>query len=187
MVLVSQRRWPKRKKRRKQQNHLLGYGRKAAPCKAPCSNHAEAIDWIVKGEKDGVDLDENRAYVKSKAAYQTAVQQAVRKGAPCSNHAEGIDWIDIREKDGMDLDKNGAYIESNVTDKFEENQSNQATPGQKRKERDLKAVKSDDAEVPVWLWWNDVIRQGLMVDPISHGHSVEVIDQALDIFCGFLM
>jgi hypothetical protein len=52
--------------------------------------------------------------------------------------------------------------------------------------RDLKAVKADDAAIPVWLW-NDAIRQGLTVDPTTRGHSVEAVDGALDVLRGFLL
>jgi hypothetical protein len=53
-------------------------------------------------------------------------------------------------------------------------------------DRDLKAVKADDAEIPVWLW-NDAIRQGLKVDPATRGHSVVVLDEALDVLRGFFL
>jgi hypothetical protein len=56
----------------------------------------------------------------------------------------------------------------------------------KKEERDLKAVKADDAEVPVWLW-NDAIKLGLEADPTTRGHSTEKSDAALDVIRGFLL
>jgi hypothetical protein len=56
-------------------------------------------------------------------------------------------------------------------------------------ERDLKAVKADDAAVPVWLW-NDVIKLGLAKlanDPALRGHSSESSDTALDVIREFLL
>jgi hypothetical protein len=63
-----------------------------------------------------------------------------------------------------------------------------ATEGEKEREekRDLKAVKADDAEVPVWLW-NDAIRQGLAADPITRGYEVEEVDAALEALREFLL
>jgi hypothetical protein len=132
-------------------------------------------------QKDGGG-GEPKEVAKKREKKEAADQPArVHSEAPYSDHA--IDWIAIGEKDGVDLDKNGAYVESRNTTRVDEMQ---AAPGKKQEERDLKAIKLDDSEVPVWLW-NDTIRQGLMANPISHGHLVEAVDQAFDVFRGFLL
>jgi hypothetical protein len=46
-------------------------------------------------------------------------------------------------------------------------------------ERDLKAVKADDAAVPIWLW-NDAIVAGLSRPPACRGHTQEQVDRALE-------
>jgi hypothetical protein len=52
--------------------------------------------------------------------------------------------------------------------------------------RDLKATKSDDAAVPVWLW-NDAIRAGLEHDPQERGYMDGDIDHALEVLRKFLL
>jgi hypothetical protein len=53
-------------------------------------------------------------------------------------------------------------------------------------ERDLKAVKADDAVVPVWLW-NDAVSKGMKEAPSLRGHSTETTDAALEVMRKFLL
>jgi hypothetical protein len=55
-----------------------------------------------------------------------------------------------------------------------------------RTARDLKATKSDDAAVPVWLW-NDAVREGLEQDPQDRGHMDGDVDHALEVIRNFLL
>jgi hypothetical protein len=57
---------------------------------------------------------------------------------------------------------------------------------EEKNRNDLKATKSDDAAVPVWLW-NDAVREDLENDPIERGHSLGDIDNALDRIRTFLL
>jgi hypothetical protein len=53
-------------------------------------------------------------------------------------------------------------------------------------DRDLKAVKADDAATPIWLW-NDSIQAGLVEDPGARGCTDEDVDSALDSFRTLLL
>jgi hypothetical protein len=79
-----------------------------------------------------------------------------------------------------------------ATDATKAKVSQEATlgSGESRKvageDRDLKAVKADDAAVPVWLW-NDAIIHGMTEPPNLRGHSEKRIDEALETLRMFVL
>jgi hypothetical protein len=56
--------------------------------------------------------------------------------------------------------------------------------GPRNDDRDLKAVKADDAQVPIWLW-NDAIVAGLSEPPSCRGHTPDQVDEALETLRSF--
>jgi hypothetical protein len=67
------------------------------------------------------------------------------------------------------------------TTEEEEKERKPPEMGERDKERDLKAVKADDAAVPIWLW-NDTIVAGLDSPPACQGNMSDKVDRALDAF-----
>jgi hypothetical protein len=50
-------------------------------------------------------------------------------------------------------------------------------PSTESTDRNLKATKADDAQVPIWLW-NEAIREDLKEDPTVRGYSEPDVERA---------
>jgi hypothetical protein len=131
---------------------------------APCSDHVGFIDWEEIGEKEGVLID-SRGRFKCEAGV---------KSEKVADLLEGEDLEKQRDKKATEEARTEEEPESTL-------------PEEKgHAKRDLKAVKADDAEAPIWLW-NFAIRDGLKVDPVNRGFTIQDVDRALDAFRGFLL
>jgi hypothetical protein len=228
------------RKRRKEEGVRTGQNREHA--EAPCSDHAECVDWVAVGDEDGVRLDSRGRILgteeetgsqqdgsrdRSLPTEVTAEEEGVRRQVPVSNVNKAplklrdrslptVETVDEEEGESVPKivkakaptklrDKKGSGREGDGTGVHEEDRTVTSEnveakaptrlgvterleePGKDRQDdRDLKAVKADDAEAPVWLW-NDAIRDGLQEDPINRGYTLETVDEALEAFRRFLL
>jgi hypothetical protein len=228
------------RKRRKEEGVRTGQNREHA--EAPCSDHAECVDWVAVGDEDGVRLDSRGRILgteeetgsqqdgsrdRSLPTEVTSEEEGVRRQVPVSNVNKAplklrdrslptVETVDEEEGESVPKivkakaptklrDKKGSGREGDGTGVHEEDRTVTSEnveakaptrlgvterleePGKDRQDdRDLKAVKADDAEAPVWLW-NDAIRDGLQEDPINRGHTLETVDEALEAFRRFLL
>jgi hypothetical protein len=121
---------------------------------APCSDHAGFIDWEEVGENKGIQLDSRDRY---KRGDETRVESE-----KVADLLEGEEPEKQRDKEATEEGR----TEQAPKRRDKEELESKLPEAKGREEWDLKAVKADDAEAPIWLW-NDAIRDGLEVDPVN--------------------
>jgi hypothetical protein len=144
-------------------------------------------DQVATARKDNPSNDEVRSQKRSSSsevtvetvnesdheAVEESDHEAKRRKDPWPAEPGGRD-----EGQGKDLEKNG-YTQGGRNKEFEVGSKGKGSKAGEKEDRNLKAVKSDDAPVPIWLW-NDAIKLGLEADPTTRGYSEAETDAALD-------